>query len=78
MLKNVLKKNNLELFLRFDLLGAKQTIHLVRMVGFLFKVINLKQCSGRVGGHVYSRLRAVVHLQLKCTVCSVHTKAWRL
>ena len=29
MLKNVLKKNNLELFLRFDLLGAKQTVHLV-------------------------------------------------
>ena len=25
-------------FARFDLLGAKQTIHLVRMVGFLFKV----------------------------------------
>ena len=37
-------------FARFDLLGAKQTIHLVRMVGFLFKVtvINLKQCSGSV------------------------------
>ena len=25
-------------FARFDLLGAKQTIHLVRMVGFIFKV----------------------------------------
>ena len=35
-------------FARFDLLGAKQTIHLVRMVGFLFKVINSKQCSGSV------------------------------
>ena len=41
---------NFEKFARFDLLGAKQTIHLVRMVGFLFKVtvINLKQCSGSV------------------------------
>ena len=29
MLKKVLKQNNLELFLRFDLLGAKQTVHLV-------------------------------------------------
>ena len=34
MLKNVLKKNNLELFLRFDLLGAKQTVHLVRILTF--------------------------------------------
>ena len=34
MLKKVLKKNNLELFLRFDLLGAKQTVHLVRILTF--------------------------------------------
>ena len=34
MLKKVLENNKLEMFLRFDLLGAKQTVHLVRFLTF--------------------------------------------